>query len=183
VVQKYFHIYFSQSSDKKKERGEFMLRRKEIYEALHPETKRGTAGAIASNKAQGNATADSAIVSAPSFVSNTAQKIGVSERVIREELQLASDLTPETKEVIKAADITKTDALKLARLNPKEQNAAIEQVTNKQASNITDAINEVQHKPHAASNSGNNECYATREVMGGIDLDPAFVQFTKGRDS
>src|SRR5574337_275949 len=33
-----------------------LRRRKAIYEALHPETRAGVAGAIASNKAQGNAT-------------------------------------------------------------------------------------------------------------------------------
>lgn len=59
-----------------------VARRKEIYEALHPEAKRGTAGAIGSNRAQGNATADSAIAS---FVADAAAKTGRAERTIRQD--------------------------------------------------------------------------------------------------
>ena len=60
-----------------------VARRKVIYEALHPETKHGTAGAIAANLAMGNAVAKSATASAERFTKATADAIGKSERKIQ----------------------------------------------------------------------------------------------------
>ena len=54
--------------------------RKEIYEALHPETKQYVAGAHAANKAMGNATAPDAVAS---FTAATAKATGRAERTIR----------------------------------------------------------------------------------------------------
>jgi hypothetical protein len=57
----------------------FTRRRKEIYEAIHPETRAHVAGAHASNKAQGNASAKLA----PAFTSDTAKRTGQSERSVQ----------------------------------------------------------------------------------------------------
>ena len=75
---------------------EWTNRRKEIYEALHPETKAKVAGAHASNKAQGkgNASADSAPAS---FTADTAAKTGRSQRAVQVDIQIASNLTDATK--------------------------------------------------------------------------------------
>jgi len=67
-----------------------LARRKEIYEALHPETKKGAVNQY--TKVLSAESADST----PSFVQDTASKTGVSTRVIHEEIQLANNLTPET---------------------------------------------------------------------------------------
>lgn len=93
-----------------------LLRRKEIYETLHPETRNG--GDRRSEKIR---SAKCASDSAKSFVDDTAEKLDVAPSTVRRQLQTARDLTPETKGITKDAKITKTDALKLSRLSPEQQ--------------------------------------------------------------
>lgn len=108
------------------EYGEMLLRRKEIYEMLHPETKAGVAQAVSMNKAIGNNVADKMSVTSKSFVDDTAEKLNVDPRTVRRQIQTAKNLTPEAKEIIKGADtkITKKAALKLSRLEPEQQKEA-----------------------------------------------------------
>ena len=70
---------------------ELLLHRKEIYESLHPETKRG-----------GDRSKRTKCPSAPtkSFADDTADKWGVDPRTVRREIQTAKNLTPEAKEII-----------------------------------------------------------------------------------
>ncbi len=103
---------------------ELLLRRKEIYESLHPETKAGVAQAVGMNRAVGNNVADKMSATSKSFVDDTADKLGVDPRTVRRELQTAKNLTPEAKEIIKGTKITKSDALKLSRLAPEQQSEA-----------------------------------------------------------
>lgn len=103
---------------------ELLLRRKEIYESLHPETKAGIAQAVGMNRAVGNNVADKMSATSKSFVDDTADKLGVDPRTVRRELQTAKNLTPEAKEIIKGAKVTKSDALKLSRLTPDQQTEA-----------------------------------------------------------
>lgn len=99
--------------------GNLLLRRKEIYELLHPETKNG--GDRKSEKIRSaRCTSDSA----KSFVDDTAEKLGVDPSTVRRQLQTARDLTPEAKDIIKDTKITKADALKLSRLAPEQQSEA-----------------------------------------------------------
>ncbi len=65
------------------------MRRKEIYEAIHPETKAGVAGAVSSNRKQGKADADE-IISVVSFADDTAAKTHLSPRTIQHEVQIAT---------------------------------------------------------------------------------------------
>lgn len=108
------------------EYGEMLLRRKEIYETLHPETKAGVAQAVAMNRAVGNNVADKMSATSKSFVEDTAEKLGVDQRTVRRQIQTAKNLTPEAKEIIKDTDtkITKKAALKLSRLEPEQQKEA-----------------------------------------------------------
>lgn len=108
------------------EYGEMLLRRKEIYETLHPETKAGVAQAVAMNRAVGNNVADKMSATLKSFVEDTAEKLGVDQRTVRRQIQTAKNLTPEAKEIIKDTDtkITKKAALKLSRLEPEQQKEA-----------------------------------------------------------
>lgn len=108
------------------EYGEMLLRRKEIYETLHPETKAGVAQAVAMNKAKGNDVRCKMPLTSKSFVQDTAEKLGVHPSTVKRQVQTAKNLTPETKEIIKDADtkITKKAALKLSRLEPEQQKEA-----------------------------------------------------------
>ena len=65
----------------------------QLYEMLHPETKRGVASAIGMNKAIGN---NVSAESAPTFADDTSSKTGVSVRTIQEEVQLATNIIPES---------------------------------------------------------------------------------------
>lgn len=107
-----------------------LARRKEIYEMLHPETRNGVSQAIAMNVAQGNNVNAPGAFTSKSFVSDTAEKLGVSKRTIEENLQLAKDLTPATKKIIQNTDekIKKKDMLKLSRLVPEQQEEAANQL-------------------------------------------------------
>ena len=93
------------------------LRRKEIYEALHPETKQGVAGGVASGVARGT-TAETATVQ--SFNADVAQKVGTPERTLRKSIQRARDIVPEAQEEIRKVGLGKEKALEVAR-TPAEQ--------------------------------------------------------------
>jgi hypothetical protein len=101
---------------------------------LHPETRAGVAGGKASGKARGTS-ADSAPVQ-KSFVIDTSTKTGFSSRVVHEELQVAKNLTPEAKEAIRQHDIPKTDALKLARMEPEKQRAVVDKIASGEAKTV-----------------------------------------------
>lgn len=72
---------------------ELLLRRKEIYESLHPETKHG-----GDRKSEKIKSAKCTFDSAKSFVDDTAEKLGVDPSTVRRELQTAKNLTPATLE-------------------------------------------------------------------------------------
>lgn len=101
--------------------GDMMLRRKEIYEMLHPESKHG--GDRKSEKIKTNKIR---FDSAKSFVQDTAEKLGVVPRTVELQIQTAKNLTSEAKDIIKGSDtkITQKAALKLSRLQPEQQKEA-----------------------------------------------------------
>lgn len=104
------------------EEADQLLRRKEIYEELHPDTRAGIAQAAGMNKAIGNNVAATvATTSAKSFVADTSEKTGMAERTIRGKIQIAKSLTPEVKEAIRDADISERNAAKLARIKDKDE--------------------------------------------------------------
>ena len=121
--------------------GDLLLRRKKIYEALHPEAKHG-----GDRKSGEIKTAKCKLDPARSFVKDTAEKLGVNPSTVHRELQTAKNLTPEAKEIIRGsnADITKTDALKLSRLAPDQQEQAATQL----ATGEIHSMNEYQ-KPYS----------------------------------
>lgn len=50
-----------------------------------------------------------------------AAQVGVTARTVQQEKQIATNILPEVQDAIKAADLPKTDALKIARLDHEEQ--------------------------------------------------------------
>ena len=103
-----------------RELGDLLLRRKELYEAIHPETCQGQRnGQTAKN-------ANFSLLETKSFAQDTADKLGVSKRTVEQLVQTARDLTPEAKKTIRDAGdkITKGAALKISRLPPDQQEEA-----------------------------------------------------------
>ncbi len=102
------------------ELGEQLLRRKELYEALHPETRQGM------RNGQTSKNENFSLLGTKPFSQDTADKLGVSKRTVEQLVQTARDLTPEAKKIIRDADnkITKGDALKISRLPPDQQEEA-----------------------------------------------------------
>jgi len=99
-----------------------LLRRKEIYEELHPDTKAGTAGAKSTNeKRWGIATDPNSVATEKSFAADTAAKTGLVERTIRKKIQIAKNLTPEVKAVVKESGISEKNALKLAQIKDEDK--------------------------------------------------------------
>ena len=100
-----------------RELGDLLLRRKELYEAIHPETRQGQRnGQTAKND---NLT----VLAAKPFSEDTADKLGISKRTVERLVQTPANLTPEAKKTIRDAGdkITKGDALKISRLPPDQQ--------------------------------------------------------------
>ena len=117
------------------EYGDLLLRRKEIYEALHPETKNG-----GDKKSQEIRTRKARSDSFDPFVADTAKKLGISRRTVEERIQTAKNLTPEVKEIIKGMDapIPKKTALKISRLNPEQQKEVAGLLASKEIKSIKD---------------------------------------------
>ena len=113
------------------ETSQLLFRRKEIYEALHPETKAGTAqGNGMKRSAEGNDLADNLSVRPKSFAQDTAEKLGVDERTVRRQVKIAKDLTPEAQKIIEESGlkVTQQSLDRLSRLEPELQREAAEKL-------------------------------------------------------
>ena len=105
--------------------GKLLLRRKEIYEMLHPQVKNG-----GDRKSEKIRTRRARSDSDKSFVRDTADKLGISTRSVEEKIQIARDMTPRAQEIIQDADrkIKKKDLVKLSRMEPEQQEQAAAQL-------------------------------------------------------
>ncbi len=131
------------------EYGEILLRRKEIYETLHPETKRGM------RNGQTSKSDKMSFLETKSFAQDTAEKLGVVPRTVERQIQTAKNLTQEAKEIIKNADkkISKKEALKLSRLEPEDQKEAARLLTTQQIRNMGEYAEKKKGEPEKAGDS------------------------------
>ena len=115
------------------EYGDLLLRRKEIYEALHPETCHGMRNGQTSSK-----DCNLQSLETKAFIQETADQLGVNKSTIARQIQTAKNLTPEAKRIIQETDtkITKTNALKLSRLAPEQQIEAASQLAGKKIRSV-----------------------------------------------
>ena len=144
------------------ERGDLLKERKEIYEELHPETKREAT-------LKQNRSAETAERTAKSFVDDTSKKAGVSSRVIHEELQIAKNLEPEVKEIIRMHDIPKTDAIKLARAEPEKQRAVADKIAAGEAKSVSEAERKIKLET-VRENLENISAQGAKAVKGVYDV-------------
>ena len=110
------------------ELSELLARRKKIYETLHPSTIARNLPGHASNY---ESSSDKLTGEEKPFSQDTAEKMGVSPRTVERHVQIAENLTPETKDILRSTDmkITKQNLTKLSRLEPEQQTAAAKQLT------------------------------------------------------
>ena len=125
---------------------ELLLRRKEIYEGLHPETKATYDGGAFRGNQHDDEVSRKMRPTTKSFAQDTADKLGVSKSTVEREIQTAKNLTPEAKEIIKGAKVTKSDALKLSRLSPAQQTEAASRLV----SGDIHSVDEYQPPPEPA---------------------------------
>ena len=103
-----------------RELGDLLLRRKELYEAIHPETRQGQ------RNGQTVKSDNLTFLAAKPFSEDAADKLGISKRTVERLVQTAANLTPEAKKTIRDAGdkISKGAALKISRLPPDQQEEA-----------------------------------------------------------
>ncbi len=102
-----------------------LQRRKEIYEALHPETKQGSKGGWHNTK---TTKLETAALAVSSFSEDTAKKTGKAERTIRTNIQIARNISPDLDEAILATPLADNqhELIKLARMTPEQQKVVVE---------------------------------------------------------
>ena len=113
------------------ETSQLLLRRKEIYETIHPETRAGTAQGIGMKRsAEGNDLTDNMSARPKSFARDTAEKLGVDERTVRRQVKIARNLTPEAQKIIEESGlkVTQQSLDRLSRLEPEQQRLAAERL-------------------------------------------------------
>ena len=84
------------------ERAEQIARRKAIYEALHPETRKGVAQAIGMHSSLGHNVTDNLSVT---FVEDTAKKTGANERSIYRDVQIATRIPDDVRELLRSTPV------------------------------------------------------------------------------
>ncbi|MFW6027891.1 MAG: ParB/RepB/Spo0J family partition protein, partial [bacterium] len=99
------------------DRAVFLARRKDVYEALHPETRHGARGGRESKQPQ-NVENDTM-----SFSISTAEKMGLSARTIERAVRIANKLLPDIREQIATTWLadSQSELLALTRLSPDTQ--------------------------------------------------------------
>jgi len=114
---------FIRSNLSSMEYGDLLLRRKEIYETLHPNTRHG-----GDRRSQKTKSSNWRLASEKSFVDDTAEKLGVGTRTIQRQIQIAKNIAPDVKEKLREASpqITQRETEKLSRLKPEQQKEAVE---------------------------------------------------------
>lgn len=112
----------------------FLAERKRVYERLHPETKRGVAGALVRHSATD-------IVSVASFVTTTAEKFGLSERHVRRLVEAGDKLGVDSARLRAAPrPITLKDLIEISKVGqPAERYAIIDALRDGKAKSAAEA--------------------------------------------
>jgi len=136
------------------ELGELLVRRKEIYETLYPETKAGTAQAIGMNKAKGNNVNCNLQSRKKSFIEDSADVMGSHPSTVARHIKIASELTPEAKDFLRSAEKLVSSAVlkKISKLPPEQQAEASSLLV----SGEIKTVDEFLSKPHDTDTAEEN---------------------------
>jgi N6-adenosine-specific RNA methylase IME4 len=124
---------------------ECLKRRKELYEAKHPESRRGSRP----GKAGGGKVAKTESIS--SFAADSAAKSGVSGRTVQQGVQIAEKLHPEVKRTIRDLPLadSKVELLRLARMTPETQRRVADAVVGGKAKGVLEAARKLERAAQA----------------------------------
>ncbi len=116
------------------ERAQKLLRRKELYELKHPETR-----AYSPERQRGRRRPGDPI--SPGFATDTAAKLKVSPRTVQHEVWIARKLDPGVQKLLAptATANNKTDLLRLARLRAADQRAVARALVKDPGAGVRDA--------------------------------------------
>jgi N6-adenosine-specific RNA methylase IME4 len=116
------------------ERCEHLKRRKELYEAKYPQTRRPKGGRPPRN---------SEIIS--SFSADTADKARVTQRTVQQEVQIAERLVDDVRDVLRGTGVadSKTDLLRLAKMPAERQRAVTRCITSEEARGVKEAARQL----------------------------------------
>jgi hypothetical protein len=130
-------------------------RRKELYEAKYPGTKRGAAGGAATKAMYTGEDAGltSNMLVSPSFATDTADKQGVDPNTIWRSLRIAEGITEEAADVVRGTPMEdhKAALLSIAKAPPGEQVAVAEGYVAKKRAATARKSQQVQVKDAADS--------------------------------
>jgi DNA modification methylase len=126
-----------------------LKRRKEIYEKLHPETRKGYISLqnLMQFRKPERSESDLSVkhsVEHKGFVAEVSERTGWSKTLIKEDIQIATRLADEVKDMIWGTELEdrRTDLLEISRLEPEEQKYVVEKYLNEGVS-VKKAIQEV----------------------------------------
>lgn len=134
------------------ERGTLLARRKEIYEALHPEARQHVRGGHA--KAARGAT--ERISPVPAFAADAASKLQTSERTVQEEIRIATALSGEAAEVVRGTwlEDERVRLSELTRLPQQEQGPVARMLVERRAKGVKAAVAELRRAEAGDAHQG-----------------------------
>lgn len=117
------------------EHSEQQARRKEIYEAMHPQAKHG------GDRKSDDAKSSTQNAHLKSFAEDAAEKLGVSESTVRRDVALVESLPEEVRDAVRDTPVAdnKSELKKLAALPPKEQAKAAKAIESGKAETVKEA--------------------------------------------
>lgn len=144
------------------ERGRQLARRKELYEALHPEARQHVRG--------GNVKAAAAterISPAPAFATDAAAKLGTSDRTVQEEIRIATALAPDAAELVRGTPLEdeKVRLMELTRLPLDQQGAVARLLVEGRAKSVRAALATIRRTAEAGeapASEGKSKGHAER---------------------
>lgn len=150
------------------ERAEQLARRKAIYEALHPETKKGVAQAIGMHSSLGHNVSE--IISL-TFAEDTAKKTGFTQRTIQHEVQIATRIPEDVRELLRATPVaeSKTDLLAIARMPEEEQREVARAIIEHGAASVKD-VKKIRFQQDIARQKTEIESGAVQVPSGVFDV-------------
>lgn len=118
------------------ERAEHLARRKQLYEAMHPETRHGANQHTRGEEAPERFTAD------------TAKKTGASERTVRRQVAIAESLDDEARDLIRDTPVANNqqELARIAKLEPETQRAVAQKIADGEATNVKGARRQVRNE-------------------------------------